>query len=182
MELNRAMKVNKTLLSAVVFAVGAGVAGVASVSAAFAAEPKAVATYRDWSVFVREVDGDTVCFAATEAKDKSPKSVRHGDVFFLVASWKSGAAKHQPSLMTGYNLNDKPEPSIRIGSERWSMYVAENEAFIESNSKEKALVSAMRRGSDMNVSAVSSRGTATNYTMSLRGVTKALQRAESACR
>ena len=99
-----------------------------------AAEPTAIATYRDWSVFVRDVDGDKICFAATEAKDKSPKSVRHGNIFFLVASWKSGAATFQPSLMTGYNLQDKPVPTIRIGSEKWQMFSSENEAFIEENS------------------------------------------------
>jgi hypothetical protein len=65
---------------------------------AAAQQPQAVAAFRDWSVFVREIDGDRICFAATEAKDKTPKSVNHGDIFFLVASWKSGAAVNQPSL------------------------------------------------------------------------------------
>lgn len=153
----------------------------ASQSAAMAAEPTAIATYRDWSVFVRDVDGDKICFAATEAKDKSPKSVRHGNIFFLVASWKSGAATYQPSLMTGYNLQDKPVPTIRIGSEKWQMFSSENEAFIEENARERSLISAMRRGSDMRVSAVSSRGNATNYVLSLRGVTKALERVGEAC-
>ena len=82
-----------------------------------AAQPKSVATYKDWSVFVRNTDTGKICFAATEATDKSPKSVRHGDVFFLVASWANGAASEQPSLMTGYAINAKPEPTIRIGSD-----------------------------------------------------------------
>jgi len=146
-----------------------------------AAQPQAVATFRDWSVFVRDVDGDKVCFAATEAKDKSPKSVNHGDVFFLVASWKSGAAKNQPSIMTGYNLKDAPEPTLRIGSDKWQMYVSENEAFIENASDETRLVRAMRRGSDMRVSAVSARGTATSYIISLRGISAALDRVSQAC-
>lgn len=162
-------------------AIAAFAAGLTSASVAAAAEPKALATYRDWSVFVREVDGDKICFAATEAKEKSPKSVRHGNIFFLVANWASGAAKNQPSLMTGYNLKDKPNPTLRIGSEKWSMFSSENEAFIESSGDERSLLSAMRRGADMRVSAVSSRGTATNYTISLRGLTKAIQRAEAAC-
>ncbi|MEM6538664.1 MAG: invasion associated locus B family protein [Pseudomonadota bacterium] len=148
---------------------------------ASAQEPKAVATFRDWSVFVRDVDGDKICFAATEAKDKSPKSVNHGNIFFLVATWKSGAATNQPSLMTGYNLKTSPTPSVRIGSEKWTMFSSENEAFIEAASDEKSLISAMKRGADMRISAVSSRGTATNYSFSLRGVTKAVERAKSAC-
>lgn len=148
---------------------------------AMAAKPEPVATFRDWSVFVQDVDGDKICFAATEAKDKSPKSVNHGDVFFLIASWKSGAAKEQPSLMAGYNFRDGPEPTLRIGSDKWDMYVSENEAFIEKSDDETRLIRAMRRGADMRISAVSSRGTATNYVISLRGVSAGLDRARQAC-
>lgn len=158
------------------------VAGAAAViSAAAAADPVAVATYRDWSVFVREIDGDKICFAATEANDKSPKSVNHGDVFFLVATWDSGAATEQPSLMTGYTLNPKPEPTLRIGSDKWTMYSSDNEAFIEASSEEERLVRAMRRGADMRISAVSNRGTATSYVISLRGISAALDRVNTEC-
>jgi invasion protein IalB len=151
-------------------------------AAAEAAEPQAVATFKDWSVFVRDVGGDKICFAATEAKDKSPKSVNHGDIFFLIATWKSGAATNQPSLMVGYNLKDAPGPTIRVGSEKWDMYASENEAFIESAASEQSLVSAMRRGSEMRISAISSRGTATSYMISLTGVSAALDRAAQACK
>ena len=149
--------------------------------AAEAADPEPVATYRDWHVFVTEVDGDTVCYAASAAKDKSPKTVNHGEIFFIVARWKSGAAINQPSLMTGYNLKEGPTPTLRIGSERWEMYVSDNEAFIESATDEASLVSAMRRGADMRVSAVSTRGTATSYNISLRGISAALDKAEQSC-
>ncbi|MEO1252618.1 MAG: invasion associated locus B family protein [Pseudomonadota bacterium] len=149
--------------------------------AASAQEPTAVATYKDWSVFVRETGGDKICFAAAEASDKSPKSVNHGDVFFLVASWKSGAATEQPSLMTGYPLDLKPEPQVRIGSDKWEMYSAENEAFIEASDEEQRLLRAMRRGADMRVNAVSKRGTSTSYMVSLRGVTAALERVKKEC-
>lgn len=145
-------------------------------------QPQAVATYQDWSVFVRDASGGKICFAATEAKDKSPKSANHGDIFFLVASWNSGAATEQPSLMTGYAISQSPEPVLRIGSDKWEMYASENEAFIEADSEEQRLVRAMRRGADMRVSAVSQRGTATSYVISLRGLTAALERVSSECR
>jgi len=151
-------------------------------SHAIAQEPKAIATFKDWSVFEREIDGDKICFAASEAKDKSPKSVNHGDIFFLVATWRSGAAKNQPSLMTGYNLKDAPAPTLRVGSDKWTMYSSDNEAFIERSDKEISLITAMRRGADMRVNAVSTRGTATNYIISLRGISAALDRAAMACR
>ena len=167
---------------AIVLAAFSGLTAVFSTSGASAQQPEAKATFRDWSVFVREANGDKICFAATEARDKSPKSVNHGDVFFLIASWKSGAAKEQPSLMTGYALNAKPEPVIRIGSDKWDMYASDNEAFIEAAAEEARLIRAMRQGSDMRIGAVSQRGTATSYVISLLGVSAALDRAKEECR
>lgn len=146
------------------------------------AELAPVASFKDWSVFVQESGGDKICFAAAEASDKSPKTVNHGDIFFLVASWKSGAASNQPSFRVGYNLQSAPAPTIRIGSEKWDMYVSENEAFIESAAAEQSLISAMRRGADMKISAMSSRGTATAYVVSLAGVSAAIDRAKETCK
>lgn len=147
-----------------------------------AAEPKAIASFKDWSVFVREVDGDRICFAATEAKAKQPASVNHGDVFFLVATWKSGAAANQPSFMAGYNLQNSPAPVVRIGNQRFTMYASENEGFVEAAKDEQALVAAMRTGADMRINAVSGRGTATNYTISLQGISAALDKVRDACK
>jgi invasion protein IalB len=156
---------------------------IASIAAAPAlAQPKTVAAFKDWHVLVREAGADRICFAATDAKDKQPKSVNHGEVFFIIASWKSRAAVNQPSLMTGYNLKDSPAPTLRIGSDKWDMYVSENEAFIENTKAEQRLVDAMRRGAEMRVSAVSARGTATNYLISLSGVSAALDRVAQECR
>jgi invasion protein IalB len=157
------------------------IAAMVSVGAA-SAQPQAIATFKSWSVFVREVEGDRICFAASEAQDKAPQSVNHGEVFFLVATWKSGAAVNQPSFMAGYNLKDAPAPAIRVGSEKFTMYASQNEAFIESAKDEQALISAMKRGADMRVSAVSSRGTATSYTMSLQGLSAALEKVAEVCR
>lgn len=162
--------------------IGAGFVLASVLVSAAVAEPAPVATFKDWSVFVQETGTDRICFAAAEASDKSPKSVNHGDIFFLVASWKSGAATNQPSFRVGYNLQEASSPTVRIGSEKWDMYVSENEAFIESAASEQSLVSAMRKGADMKIGAMSSRGTATSYVVSLSGVSAALDRAKEACR
>ena len=149
--------------------------------AALAASPTKVGTYKDWKVYTHDIGGDTICFALAKPKTQSPKSVNHGDVFFMVASWKSGVATQQPSLMAGYDLRSRPEPSVRIGSDKWKMFVSQTEGFIEQASAEKRLVSQMRRGANMRVTAVSQRGTQTNYTFSLLGISAALERANKAC-
>ncbi|MEQ1931917.1 MAG: invasion associated locus B family protein [Parvularculaceae bacterium] len=149
---------------------------------ALAAEPTPIATFKEWSVFTREVDADRICFAAAEARDKSPKSVNHGDIFFMIATWKSGVASNQPSFMAGYDLKDAPTPAVRVGAEKWNMYADQNEAFIEAGKDEQALIAAMRKGATMQVTAVSGRGTATSYAFSLSGVSAALDRLREACK
>ncbi|MCQ8185778.1 invasion associated locus B family protein [Parvularcula maris] len=154
----------------------------ASAFATAAAEPQQVATYSDWMVFTFDTDGgDRICYAVTEPQDVSPTSANHGDVFFSVASWRSGSASNQPSFMAGYQLQDSSEPMVRIGSDRWEMFSDEREAFIEAPRQEQRLIDAMRRGREMRVSATSARSTATNYTFSLIGISKALERVEEAC-
>ncbi len=149
---------------------------------AFAAGQEPVAIFKDWTVMVEDTGADRVCFAVAEASDKAPKSVNHGGIFFMVATWKSGVAGGQPSFRAGYNLKDAPGPSIRIGAQKWDMYVSDNEAFIDSSASEQTLVAAMRSGADMRISATSGRGTATNYIFSLSGVSAAFDRAKEACK
>lgn len=161
----------------------AALTATAAISAsAEAAEPKQVATYRDWMVFTYDTGSDLICYAVTGPQDVSPTGANHGDVFFSVASWRSGAASNQPSFMAGYQLQSGSEPTVRVGSDRWEMFSSEKEGFVESERQEERLIDAMRRGREMRVSATSARSTSTNYTFSLLGISKALERVEDACR
>lgn len=150
-------------------------------SLAQAAEPKLEGTFTDWTVYSRIEGGDKICYAISEPKSKSPSSVNHGDIYFMVSNWRSGAAKEQPSFMAGYSLKKNRSPEARVGSAKYKMFVAENEGFIESGSNEKGLVSKMRAGASMTVKAVSARGTNVNYSFSLKGITAALKKAKASC-
>lgn len=146
-----------------------------------AAEPKLEGTFTDWSVYSRVEGSDRICYAIAKPEVMAPSSVSHGDIYFMVSSWKSGAAKEQPSLLAGYPLKTTRAPAAYVGSTKILMYAAENEAFIESNADEKNLVRKMRAGADMRVEAVSARGTETSYVFSLKGITAALRKVKSAC-
>ncbi|MEO1038937.1 MAG: hypothetical protein AAFX09_05280 [Pseudomonadota bacterium] len=146
-----------------------------------AEEPRFEGEHRDWRVFVRGEAADRVCYAVSRPTDSRPGSVDHGEVYFLVSSWASGAASEQPSFLAGYALRPESPPEARVGSSRYAMYVSGQEGFIEALSDEARLVRSMRRGSTMRVEATSQRGTATAYTFSLLGVTAALNQAASLC-
>ena len=146
------------------------------------AKPEQVATYRDWIVYKAPVGEDTICYAVTQPTNMEPSTVNHGDIFFMVSTWKSGVAHDQPSFMAGYPLREKPMPLVRIGSDKWEMFSSGREGFVEAATDEERLIRAMKRGSEMRLSAMSQRGTQTEYSFSLLGISNALERAEKACK
>ncbi len=145
------------------------------------ANAKLEGVYTDWAVHSKTESGEKICYALGKAKSKTPSSVKHGDIYFMVANWKSGAAKEQPSLLTGFSLKPEIPPSARVGSSRIPMYADGSEAFVENRNDEKKLVRSMRKGSTMRVDAVSARGTQISYEFSLSGITAALGKAKTVC-
>ena len=148
----------------------------------FNAWAKPVGTFRDWSVYVKNVDGEKICYALAKPSTKVPSTVNHGDIYFMIADWKSGKAKAQPSLFTGYSLKPQTPPMARVGASKIPMFADANEAFVDEKSEEQKLVRMMKKGSIMRVDAVSARGTRTSYEFSLSGVTAALQKASALCK
>lgn len=154
----------------------------ATAAPAAADRPRLEVKHADWSVYVRDLGGDRVCYALSDAVDATPLQVDHGRVVFMLATWRSGAARQQPSLQTGYQLRVGAPTRARVGSSRFKMFADGEDAFIEQAEDEQRLVAAMRRGFTMFVETVSDRGTATSYEFSLKGVTAALRAVDEACR
>jgi invasion protein IalB len=145
------------------------------------AEPAAVGRYKDWSVFTDTTGGETICYAATPATDKAPKNADHGDVWFYVTSWKSGRARNQPSLKVGYNLREDMAPKAQVGRSSWTLFAVGREAFAD-DSDDSRIVTALKKGSELRVQAVSARNTQVAYHFSLSGSAAAIDKAAATCR
>ncbi|MBI1340713.1 hypothetical protein GC169_10970 [bacterium] len=154
--------------------------GAGALAGSASAEVKAIGRYNDWRVFTETVDRDLVCYAATEANDLAPKATRHGEVNFVVATWRSGSASDQPSLKVGYTLRPDLPPVATIGRERFQMFAVKNEAFVE-DSSDKALVAALKKGSELRVEAAAPTER-TAYSFSLKGSSDAIDKARALCR
>ncbi len=162
------------------FCVAGLVAGLA-LSGAAAADPELVERHDNWAVYTLDLDGDVICYASTPPEDSAPLNADHGEVAFLVATWKSGAAQEQPMLSVGYPLRLGAPTSARVGSDRYRMFTDGTEAFVEADSDQPRLIQAMKRGYSMRLETVSAEGTQTTYEFSLDGVTAALRAAADAC-
>jgi invasion protein IalB len=150
--------------------------------AAVAQTPEVVSRHERWTVYTVSQEGDVVCYASTPPEDSAPLNAEHGEVAFIVATWKSGAAREQPMLSVGYSLRVGAPTSARVGSDRYPMFTDGTEAFVQADDDQPRLVRAMKRGYTMRLETVSSEGTQTTYEFSLRGVTAALDAVATACR
>jgi invasion protein IalB len=145
------------------------------------ADASAIANYNDWTVFSDTSAGETVCYAATQATDKAPKAADHGDVWFYVTNWRSGRASNQPSIKVGYELREDVPPKARIGRSTYSLFSSGREAFAD-DSDDARIVRALKKGSELRVEAVSARNTKVSYHFSLKGSSKAIEKAAASCR
>ena len=145
------------------------------------AAPKAVGKFKDWTVFTETVDGEALCYAATQATDKAPKTATHGDVWFYVSNWRSGRARNQPSLKVGYELRGDLPGKAKIGRSNWSLFGIGQEAFAQDQDDAK-IVRKLKSGQELRVEATSARNTRVTYHFSLAGSSAAIDRASSACR
>jgi len=145
------------------------------------AAPSVVRQYSDWVVFTEDVGGERLCYAATQATDKAPKSADHGDVWFYVSNWRSGKARNQPSLKVGYELRGDLPGKARIGRADWTLFGVGREAFAQ-DSDDPALVRQLKRGSELRIEATSARNTRVTYHFSLAGSSSAIDRAAAVCR
>lgn len=145
------------------------------------ANPTVVRQYSDWVVFTENVGGERLCYAATQATDKAPKSADHGDVWFYVSNWQSGKARNQPSLKVGYELRGDLPGKAKIGRSDWSLFGVGREAFAQ-DTDDARLVRQLKRGNELRVEATSSRNTRVTYHFSLKGSSAAIDRAASTCR
>ena len=150
-------------------------------SLAASAAPSVVRQYSDWVVFTEDVGGERLCYAATQATDKAPRSADHGDVWFYVSNWRSGKARNQPSLKVGYELRGDLPGKAKIGRSDWSLFGVGREAFAQ-DADDAQLVRQLKRGSELRVEATSARNTRVTYHFSLAGSSNAIDRANSICR
>jgi len=178
------MKKNSNRLTSPLFKSTMALAGIAtltfvSLGTAVAADPSPVGTYKDWKAFTMDEGGGKVCFAMATPKDMSPKNVSRGDVFFLVTDW--GSTGLQPSVITGYPYKKNSKVTIKIGSDKFTLFTKDDGAWFRDEADEKRALTAMKRGSSMVIIGTSARGTLTTDRYSLSGITAALDKVHRTC-
>ncbi|MEM8980487.1 MAG: TIR domain-containing protein [Pseudomonadota bacterium] len=150
------------------------------------------AAYWDWSVFVDE-EPSSLCWAVSAPKEsaafRNDKTVRvvRGKIQFAVTNFPKSNKKHQISFSGGYEFANASTVRGEIISERedrsleFDLFTDGERAWAASDMEDAKIVNAMRTGASLKLKAVSTRGTTTLDTFSLRGFSDALDEVDRRC-
>lgn len=165
----------RSLVPAVLLVLGASHVAVAQAE-------KVVSTHGDWEAVTFEDQSGKVCFARSEPKVMKPNDLNHGKVVFFVSTRPRQGVASEPSLIAGYPFKENSRVDIDVDGKTFNMFTKGDGAWVENAADESRLVSAMKAGRSMNISATSGRGNSTSYTYSLSGITAALNAVAGACK
>lgn len=136
--------------------------------------PTRMNQFNDWGSYSYDASGGKVCYVLSTPKTMQPASVDHGDIFFLVSQKPGAKTSYEPQVVMGYPLREGSKVVVDVDGKKFNMFVRGESAWMENAAEEPQLVAALKSGRAMKVDAVSQRGTQTNYTYSLSGVTAAI--------
>lgn len=170
---------NKLRGAAAILAVAAGLTGAAQAQES----TNVVATEGDWTVFAGSDPKE--CWAVSPPKstvntrDGQQVEVQRGDIRLYVAYRPGGSG--EVSFTGGYPFRPGSTVAVDIGGQKFDLFTEGENAWTGSSAEDARLIAALRAGADAKLTAMSSRGTQTEDTFSLSGITAATNAARSNC-
>ena len=168
---------------------GAALAVIAATTGAMAQEStNQVAVMTDWSVFTDPPTGTPKeCWAVTKPKtseasrDGKPVSASRSDILLFV-TFRSGGGRGEVSYTGGYPFKAGSTVRLDIDGTAHDLFVDGEFAWSSGAEQDGQIVAALKKGTTAIVTGVSGRGTQTKDTISLRGVTAAIDDAAKRCK
>ena len=142
--------------------------------------------FQDWGAFAAKEDGKPVCYIGAEPITSQGKYKKRGQTFLLVTHRPKESNKRNRfnvvSLRAGYTYKKASTVKMLIGRSTFKLFTTKQWAFAENAKLDQKVIKAMQRGSTLIVDGISSRGTETKDTYSLKGFTAAYKAINKACR
>lgn len=147
-----------------------------------AGEPRLLEARGNWSAYIFTEDGNKVCYMASKPTKAEGKYTSRGEPFALVTHRPSEGTRNVFSYITGYTYKAGSDAIVSIDGERFVLFTQDGTAWAPDADTDERLANAIRKGSKMIVTGVSSRGTETKDTFSLSGSGGAHDRITKECR
>jgi invasion protein IalB len=162
----------------------AGVAWPTFVLAQSAQGPQLLATYGDWGAYSGGSGDGKVCFALAKpaSSETNPPNRPRDPAYLFVSTRPATNIRNEVSVIVGYPQRANSEATVEIGTNKYAMQTQNDNAWLKNAAEEPRMVEAMRKGADLVVRAVSSRGTQSTDRYSLKGLAQALDKVAQECK
>jgi len=147
------------------------------------AHPTLLAQYAEWGAYTASPGGKKVCFALAKpaASQTIPPNRPRNPAYMFVSSRPADKVLHEVFIMIGYPFRPNAEATAEIGPTSFALSTLQDGAWIKNAGEEAHFVDAMRAGQTVVVKGMSSRGTQSVDTFSLKGFSQALERTDQEC-
>jgi invasion protein IalB len=137
----------------------------------------------DWQAFTAtDEKGRRICFAGSHPVKSEGNYTKRGEPFLLVTHWPADDVFGEVRFDAGYPIKEGSRVTLTSGGTTVRMSrLAGESAWADSTNDDKALVAAIRAGTTLIVKGISSRGTHTTDTFSLKGSSAALKAIDRVC-
>lgn len=153
--------------------------------------PQRVASFNNWAVYKYRAQGRNICYALSSPLQALPVKAHHGATYFLISQRRgpNNEPEFEPQFLAGYNLKEGSHVALQVALKtkkagsagksgkkqmKAQMYVRGKAAWLKSAIDEQRFVTQMKKSGNLQLDALSARGTKTSYIFSLLGLTKAL--------
>lgn len=166
-------------------AIVAGIAALTTLAVVGSAEAaNKVATHGYWTAWTDTDANGKICYISSTPQDSQPANVKRGAIHFIITHREGSNKRNEVATLVGYPFQPGGEASATVDGKAYPMVTdsAQEAGWLASTADEPSFVEAMKRGSELVVRGISTRGTRTTDTYSLSGVTAAMKEIDGACK
>ena len=140
--------------------------------------------FGDWGAYTASPGGKKVCFALSKPTTAvtDPAGRKRDPSYAFVSTRPAEKVKNEVSVIVGYPQKPGVDASATVGTATYVMYTQNDGAWVKNAAEEAQMVEAMRKGADLVVKSVSTHGTKTTDTYSLKGIAEALDKVAEECK
>ena len=148
-----------------------------------AAAPQVIGEYGDWTAYYYKDGRGSVCYMVSQPKKDEGKYSKRGSIYAVVTHRPADKTFDVVNFDAGYTFKSGAPFSVKIGHNVvTSFFTEQGKAWTLNEDADKKMVSLMKNGDRMIVDGVSSKGTKTKDTYSLKGFTGAYKAISAKCK
>jgi invasion protein IalB len=141
---------------------------------------KPESTHKDWEAHTHGKGGQKQCFMTSTPKQLQGEYDRSNRGPTRIYVTHRNGSRNEISTYAGYRYRDQSEVIFKIDGKTYKLYIDGNYAWAYENDASK-MIAAMRRGKNLTVTGISSRGNKTIDIYSLSGFTAAYKAINALC-